>query len=139
MFPCEYCKIFKNSYFEEHLRTAALERKKIRSTDAANNQEVREDRLVTSELCYIMSYFVNFFFRIQSWLNKSWIWHQGSHSSQIWYQVLGWQGNNINQYINSSLFKNFVKHLRPSFLRKSWMVSVYNETISLVYNTECAK
>ena len=23
MFSCEYCEIFKNTYFEEHLRTAA--------------------------------------------------------------------------------------------------------------------
>ena len=23
VFSCEYCKIFKNTYFEEHLRTAA--------------------------------------------------------------------------------------------------------------------
>ena len=23
VFPCEYCKIFKNIYFEEHLQTAA--------------------------------------------------------------------------------------------------------------------
>ena len=22
LFPCEYCEIFKNTYFEEHLRTA---------------------------------------------------------------------------------------------------------------------
>ena len=25
MFSCEYCKIFKNNYFEEHPRTAASE------------------------------------------------------------------------------------------------------------------
>ena len=25
MFSCEYCEIFKNTYFEEHLRTAASE------------------------------------------------------------------------------------------------------------------
>ena len=25
MFRCEYCKISKNTYFEEHLRTAAFE------------------------------------------------------------------------------------------------------------------
>ena len=25
MFSCEYCKISKNTYFEEHLRTAASE------------------------------------------------------------------------------------------------------------------
>ena len=25
VFSCEYCKIFKNTYFEEHLRTAASE------------------------------------------------------------------------------------------------------------------
>ena len=25
MFSCEYCEIFKNAYFEEHLRTAASE------------------------------------------------------------------------------------------------------------------
>ena len=24
VFPCEYCEIFKNTYFEEHLRTAAF-------------------------------------------------------------------------------------------------------------------
>ena len=23
VFPCEYCEIFKNTYFEKHLRTAA--------------------------------------------------------------------------------------------------------------------
>ena len=25
VFPCEYCKIFKKTYFEEHLGTAASE------------------------------------------------------------------------------------------------------------------
>ena len=25
MFSCEYCKIFKNTYFKKHLRTAASE------------------------------------------------------------------------------------------------------------------
>ena len=29
VFSCEYCKIFKKTYFEEHLRTAASERRKI--------------------------------------------------------------------------------------------------------------
>ena len=24
MFSCEYCEIFKNTYYEEHLRTAVL-------------------------------------------------------------------------------------------------------------------
>ena len=24
MFPCEFCDIFKNTYFKEHLETAAL-------------------------------------------------------------------------------------------------------------------
>ena len=29
VFSCEYCKHFKKTYFEEHLRTAASERRKI--------------------------------------------------------------------------------------------------------------
>ena len=29
VFSCEYCKIFKKTYFEEHLRTATSERRKI--------------------------------------------------------------------------------------------------------------
>ena len=28
MFSCEYCEIFKNSYFEEHLQTAASDNSK---------------------------------------------------------------------------------------------------------------
>ena len=28
MFSCEYCEIFKNTYFEEHLRTAAPDNNK---------------------------------------------------------------------------------------------------------------
>ena len=31
VFPCEYCKIFKNTYFEEHLRTAASSSKACKS------------------------------------------------------------------------------------------------------------
>ena len=28
MFSCEYCEIFRNTYFEEHLQTAASEKRK---------------------------------------------------------------------------------------------------------------
>ena len=31
VFPCEYCEIFKNTYFEEHLRTAASSSKACKS------------------------------------------------------------------------------------------------------------
>ena len=30
VFSCEYCEIFKNSYFEEHLQTAAFALRKSR-------------------------------------------------------------------------------------------------------------
>ena len=29
MFSCEYCVTFKNTYFEEHLRTAASEKEAL--------------------------------------------------------------------------------------------------------------
>ena len=34
MFSCEYCEIFKNTYFEEHLRMAAFD---MRCAKKANN------------------------------------------------------------------------------------------------------
>ena len=32
MFTCDYCVIFKNTYFEEHLQTAASERNGLRTS-----------------------------------------------------------------------------------------------------------
>ena len=40
VFSCEYCKIFNNTYFEEHLRTAAS----IKSKLNVRNRNARKSR-----------------------------------------------------------------------------------------------
>ena len=40
VFSCEYCKIFKNTYFEEHLRTAASIKNKLN----VRNRNARKSR-----------------------------------------------------------------------------------------------
>ena len=47
LFPCEYCKIFKNTYFEEHLRTAASEPKTV------INREMNESEIFHPKSCLL--------------------------------------------------------------------------------------
>ena len=43
MFPCEYCEIFKDTYFEEHLQTtASYFMKKNRHSWRLNNSSKKE-------------------------------------------------------------------------------------------------
>ena len=42
MFSCEICEIFKNTFFEEHLRTAASERKNLKKTIYSRSNVVKK-------------------------------------------------------------------------------------------------
>ena len=46
VFFCEYCEIFKSTYFEEHLRTVASEKKEPPRTITRKNEFKREQSSV---------------------------------------------------------------------------------------------
>ena len=58
MFSCEYYKIFKSTYFEKHLRTAAFETENIKGTVMQN-----EKALINDRLCF-QNYLENFAFQL---------------------------------------------------------------------------
>ena len=45
MFSCEYCEIFKNTYFEEDLPTAASERSTADANDLITNEKATGQKL----------------------------------------------------------------------------------------------
>ena len=55
MFSCEYCKIFKNTYFQKHLRTAASE---------TYGSEIYKEKLSLSQV------FITVFFSFRNNLGK---------------------------------------------------------------------
>ena len=56
MFSCEYCEIFKNSYFEEHLQTAASDNSKNLKKFAQTNFIMANINFINLEIKIVESY-----------------------------------------------------------------------------------
>ena len=50
MFSCDYCEIFKNAYFEEHLRTTASYFLKKNSQTQMKTKQLKQKKIKSMEI-----------------------------------------------------------------------------------------